>query len=114
MLASWCFCLFVIASSCLLKAAFVVFFHPQLHLFPIAHSNREAGIACNTTEFPDGKGPLQYKVVMQKKPATCSITVSVAVDRGTRRPVFVLCAVFLKLRMLDITYKGCAFLNHQV
>lgn len=36
----------VVASSCLLKAAFLVFFHPQLHLFHITHSNREAGIAC--------------------------------------------------------------------
>lgn len=31
MVSSWCFCLSVMASSCLLKAAFVVFFHPQLH-----------------------------------------------------------------------------------
>lgn len=120
MLASRCFCLSVIASFCLLKAAFVVFFHPQLHLFHITLGTREAGAAClQCHRAPGGRGRLQSEVAMQKKPATWSVAGSDPVGRGTRSPGFVLCGIMLcagllKLRVLDITYKGCALLNHKV
>lgn len=52
-------------------------------------------------ECPGGKDPLQYKVVMEKKPATSSVTVSVAVGKGARGPGFVLCA----------NVNGCCFLK---
>lgn len=120
MLASRCFCLSVIASSCLLKAAFVVFFHPQLHLFHITLGTREAGAAClQCHRAPGGKGWLQDEGAMQKKPATWSVSGSDPIGKGTRSPPFVLCRIMvcaglLKLRVLDIMYKGCGLLNHKV
>lgn len=90
MLTSWCFCLSVRPFPCLLQSAFVVFFSHTTSLF-LSH-NGEAGLArLEYSECPSGTGPLQYKVVMEKKLATASVTVPVALDKGTRGPGFVLC-----------------------
>lgn len=56
---------------------------------------------------------------MQKKPATWSVGGSDPIGKGTRSPPFVLCRIMvcaglLKLRVLDIMYKGCGLLNHKV
>lgn len=103
-----------------LKLLLLSFFHPQLHLFHIILGTREAGAAClQCHRAPGGKGRLQDEGAMQKKPATWSVGGSDPIGKGTRSPPFVLCGIMvcaglLKLRVLDIMYKGCGLLNHKV
>lgn len=87
MLTSQCFCLFVIASSCLRKAAFVVFFHPRLHLFRITLDDHGAAVPC----LRYCGSPLGKAHCGAGRAAVCPVAGSHPVGRGTRWPGFVSC-----------------------